>query len=695
MRIDGEAIAKMRLRRRLEDQGGFTLAEVLVAGLILVVALIPIVRMFDTSFAGIMASSKVHKSVTLGQKVMEEIKSMPFYIPYTGDDTDIDDHFWGARNPANNNPGEGADPDWGDIPEVTLSKYGHGQIATYPDFRVGVKLCYLNDDTTVADMGNSWGPKTTARDRPVNGINKSLNLLLVQVNVYKFVDGVERREHQTEAIITSTEALYNLGVSRITVISPASIIGTADNAAAHWPNTSITVSIEGWGFEPDDLNFKAYLVRPDYNDIEIVINRPLSSDSEIIGSVNLTYNGSQWFNRAPIGFWSVKVKQNVISAYLHNGFICEYPRPLIQDYGNDPNSPYRPASMSKTGYKGWGTLQLRLVGGYFVHAVKNPTVRLIEDVEEEPYIITGEVLSISGGSSGYSSSGCEIIASFDIAEAPLGDYRIEVINTDFEVTGHVSSGLSDSAYRLEETPEWLATIDGFTPNPGYGFYENYYDIPSTITGTDLSGVNMVKILSDGGDEYDISDECVLGGDVQIPVNLNLIDCDNTKSWEIRVYHYSGAYIARGFDVTPGRAMMLELGDPKRPVRIEMYEKNIWGNWVYRSVSEETGADVASFAYARRSTTILWWSAEDRAAIFEVKGMGFPMNGTTRLEIYRGGNVWAGDYNVQTDRTNKLVWIRSNMHIMPNTTWDNGGIKVWNGVGQEHNVQPRWRLRDTW
>ncbi len=46
----------MYLRRKLNQEGGFTIAEIIVAGFILVFALIPIVRMFDVSFSGIRRS---------------------------------------------------------------------------------------------------------------------------------------------------------------------------------------------------------------------------------------------------------------------------------------------------------------------------------------------------------------------------------------------------------------------------------------------------------------------------------------------------------------------------------------------------------------------------------------------------------------------------------------------------------------
>jgi hypothetical protein len=685
MRIDGEAIAKMRLRRRLEDQGGFTLAEVLVAGLILVVALIPIVRMFDTSFAGIMASSKVHKSVTLGQKVMEEIKSMPFYVPY--DDaqgkTDIDDHFWGERNPVNSNPENASGPDWDGIPEVVLTRHAYGQIDGYDDFRTGVKLCYQNDATSVSEMKENWGPMKVGNDRPKDSDNRGINLLVVQVNVYTMKEGVETREHQVEAIVTATEAVYNLGVSRINVDGPEDVLGTRSDAAAHWPDKVVNVTIEGWGFNPSAPNFEVSLVRPDYKDIRITVNPVTSTDTVIKGTVRL-YNstaGSPWRGRAPIGYWSVKVRQDITSTYLYNGFICEYPGPVISNYGNDPSGPYNPPDMSKVGYKGWGSLHLKVQGGCFVNVVENPTIRLIEDVEEDPYVATGTITSITAPDFGYSSSGCEIKATFDIAEAPVGDYMIEVINTQPEVVGHVSS--KSGIYRIEETPEWVATIDDFQPDLGNAFYENYFDIPSTITGTDLAEVRKVFIRNTDGVEYEITGDCMLGGDTQIPVNLNLVGCDNLKDWELRAYHVSGAYINRSFDITLGPAKILPPDNNTPSIRIYA-EKALSAQW-----NNET---VAARAWAWSGSWFFVWI--DGYATFQVRGEGFPMSGQTNLRVWGTDLNVNGNFGSTYDRANKTVMIQSSRWMMPRNRTGNYNIEV-NRVGDPDNKDThlgRWELR---
>ena len=72
----------MYLRRKLNQEGGFTLAEIFVAGLIMTLALIPIIRMFDTSFSGIRSTESLMNGADCSRAAIEEIRSMPYYEPY-------------------------------------------------------------------------------------------------------------------------------------------------------------------------------------------------------------------------------------------------------------------------------------------------------------------------------------------------------------------------------------------------------------------------------------------------------------------------------------------------------------------------------------------------------------------------------------------------------------------------------------
>lgn len=788
----------MWLRRRLDEQKGFSLAELLVAGLILVVALIPIIRMFDTSFKGMRSFEKMQKSTACAQTALERIRSIPFYEPHKDTDLDenfdIDDHFWGNRSPLYSNPeAPGGGPNWDAVPEVTF--YDYGAFQGYESYKVTVQLSYLEEDTGVAEMKTTWGPKVVGNDRPVNTENRALHLLLVRVNVY-WQTATGEDSYYLESIITDTEAIYNLGVFRITVTGPASIMDPAKpNAAAHWsdPETNVYVRIEGWGFDAvndDDGMVEAWIVRDRYEDIEI----HLTSWSETVLEGWMTlYTGhnepnNDWAPRAAVGYWSVKIHQkDVLSAYLYNGFIVQYPKPVIDDFGNDPD-------YSKTGNNTWDAAVLKVRGGPFCFLKEPPAVRLVllDEEGEVQYQLFGTGVSVTApvGTYGYATSPqCEITVTFDFTSAPAGEYHLQVVNTqDPSMIGHVASDLSADVYVIQLVPPevddvfvyesgshtafsnmgnpwrlvfegryfnvvgsppvevWLcsdvvggepagsmvqgtvvqatstaivadfdlstlpdgyykgyvenlnngiagwtatsplevrafnATIGGFVPNAGYQFYENYYDIPCKITGTGFSMASGVSI-TDGNVEYDLAGEYTINNDNEIAVNLNLIGCDNTHTWRVRVY-FGSECLEREFDVMLGPAKILPKHDTKHAISIYA-ERGSRSEWHHETTTTR--------AYAWTGYWFLRWI--DGYATFRVRGMGFPINGQTNLRVWGSGLDVNGNYTCTYDRANKIVEIRSSRWKMPRNSSGDYNIEVYRvGDTAKDTYTGRWELR---
>ena len=72
-------------RKRLREESGYTLMEVVVAIIILSVAILPMFGMFDMGLNVVTQSSNYDKARTLANMKMEEAKSMPF--------VDVKDNF--------------------------------------------------------------------------------------------------------------------------------------------------------------------------------------------------------------------------------------------------------------------------------------------------------------------------------------------------------------------------------------------------------------------------------------------------------------------------------------------------------------------------------------------------------------------------------------------------------------------------
>ncbi|MBC7229096.1 MAG: hypothetical protein H5T74_01730 [Actinobacteria bacterium] len=801
----------MRLTKSLNHEAGFSLAEILVAGVILALALVPISRMFDVSFTGLRQLERVQGGVGCAKATMELVRSIPFYEPHTDEnqnqDFDIDDCYWGrpADNPTFNPAKAEGGPDWDSIPEVEFrAKFPQGignALRSYENYYITIQLCYLEDSTGVAEMKSDWAPKAMGRDRPRNKDNIPLHLLLVRVNVY-WQQQSDQPEYYLEGVVSDTEALYNVGISEISVTGPASIMNPARyNAAAHWsnPNVDVQVTIKGYGF--DDVNdadgvVQASLVRDKHYDIPIDLT--YRSGTELRGTLRL-YTGhnesssiNPWNPKAAIGYWTVRInQQQVVAVYLYNGFVVEYPKPVIADFGNSPD-------YGKTITNNVGAATLLIKGGPFCTVAQNPAVKLVQVVDEgeTPYEIVGNVTSVSvpAGTSGYSPSpNCVITATFDMTKAPAGEYRMMVVNscndpTQWKMIGNRESDPSDQIYTvIEVTPEvddvytysthlheapynvgnpwrlvfegryfnisgspsvemylcsdvvdgnpagnyikgtvyavsptvavadfdlsslpvgfykgylknlndnkagWTAgspfqvtefnaNIGGFVPNAGYAFYENYYDIPSKITGNGFLSATRVTITN-GTVEHDLTGEYTVTNNNEIAVNLNLIGCRSTDAWKVRVYFGPSYYLERAFTVSLGPAKILPPSNTKYAIRIYRM-----GWWFTDSWSNET---TSTKAQAIRS----YWFGTAKAR-FEVLGMGFPVSGQTRLTVWKDSWSASGDYSCYMDRANKIVRLTSSDWNMPNISSGDAGISVQRlGDSYVDSYPTRWRLID--
>jgi hypothetical protein len=254
--------------------------------------------------------------------------------------------------------------------------------------------------------------------------------------------------------------------------------------------------------------------------------------------------------------------------------------------------------------------------------------------------VAGTVVQVTGNNN--------IQADVDLSGLPAGFYYGWVKNLNNNLTGSTASAVF-------EVRILSASLTGFAPNTGYNFFENYYDIPSTIAGTGLATANQVKI-TDGTTTYDITSESTLGGDVSIPVNLNLIAVDHVGSWKVQVYFPGGSFVERSFAVSLGKAIILPADNTKYAIRIHA-RRVLADQW-----NNET---VAQRAWAWKNALL-----NNAFATFEVKGKGFPMNGSnTRLRIWKGSWQKTGNYAVSMDRAAKIVKITSAEWQMTNTTGD--------------------------
>src|SRR5829696_5432233 len=77
-------------RKRLRDESGYSLVEVMVSIMILTIAILPMAGMFDMGLNSATSSSNYDKSRALANLKMEEAKSLPF--------ADVESNFPEAGN---------------------------------------------------------------------------------------------------------------------------------------------------------------------------------------------------------------------------------------------------------------------------------------------------------------------------------------------------------------------------------------------------------------------------------------------------------------------------------------------------------------------------------------------------------------------------------------------------------------------
>lgn len=72
------ATSSMRLTERIKDQSGYSLVEVMASIVILAIAIIPMVGMFDAGLKAANTSGNYDKARALANSTLEEAKSLPY-----------------------------------------------------------------------------------------------------------------------------------------------------------------------------------------------------------------------------------------------------------------------------------------------------------------------------------------------------------------------------------------------------------------------------------------------------------------------------------------------------------------------------------------------------------------------------------------------------------------------------------------
>ena len=170
-------------RRDLREEAGYSLVEVLFAIMLLTIALLPMVGMFDMGIKSATSSGSYDKARTLANLKMEEAKSLPF--------STLEDNFPEVAPDTTTYDGSGhyQSPDWID----TETEAGPAS-AEFAKFDYMIEKQYMEQpDPTVDDPSGPFVTSSTAT-----------NLIRVTVTVRWLADdGDTYNEYKTFGLVAA------------------------------------------------------------------------------------------------------------------------------------------------------------------------------------------------------------------------------------------------------------------------------------------------------------------------------------------------------------------------------------------------------------------------------------------------------------------------------------------------------------
>jgi len=422
-----------KMLKASRSQSGFTIVEVSLAMLLLLMASIGVIGVFNSSTQLSLIARQAKEAQQFARTVSEKIRALPFYVPYDQvNDADVDDYFWGT---AEQHGGDITNNNWDTAP---VNPFVDCTLVTDSRFTCKVKMAYLLDeDLSTIGMKSDWvpsaGPNEERLDEPRDINDKAFNIIKYEVKVTwksRKIGGSTTRSYSYVTLMTSTESEANIGVvSMINISEDPLKWGTDGENSPTAPHdaSNVKVRIEGYGFNDDSIPL---LVRSGYPDVAFqsfdvvsstIIEGYLSLDS---GSI-----GQPWSPRRAPGMWTVQVSSGVVVAYGYKIFKVEFPRPEITSL-----TPVKgPTSSSAFSITAGGNKVLNL-GVTAVHPdYCGATIRLVKD--DIPATIIDPIAGNNTyktpvpADKGYTSYNT-VTAVFDLRGREPGNYYVEIANCE-------------------------------------------------------------------------------------------------------------------------------------------------------------------------------------------------------------------------------------------------------------------------
>ena len=184
------------LHKLARSEKGFTLAEVIIAMVVFVASIVGISMMLMSGSGAVTRGAMENAATKLAQKKIEDIKTLPFYTPYTGANQDVDDFYF---NTAYTNDQQDSQGNYLQLTAVQTSNPAayedYGSISGYGKYKRTTAIQYQTvtpSALTATTMNTNWVPKAATGntvvpplfDKPKDSGNNTVRMLLAVVTVY-------------------------------------------------------------------------------------------------------------------------------------------------------------------------------------------------------------------------------------------------------------------------------------------------------------------------------------------------------------------------------------------------------------------------------------------------------------------------------------------------------------------------------
>ncbi|MDY6796797.1 MAG: hypothetical protein SWK76_16165 [Actinomycetota bacterium] len=446
-----------RIRISSHGEGGFSLAEVMMAGLILVIAVLPMTGMFDGAFQASQAAYDLNLSQECMRLYAEQVLNIPFYQAHDESDLgvalDVDDHYWGSRSPIYDNT-------WSDAPHVLAKDYGTDP---YPDLKVEIRMAYLDDSlvegrsleeaANLTQLDTVWTPRDAyGSDKPITPGGKPLNLIIYEILVTSQKGGTVS---DVKMYAAPTGILSNVYIDKIINVSADSTKqGTRYNdldeciSAPHNKN-DITVRVYGQGFTETDVQgglVDVKLVVLDDVDVDLdfdpataydVVGGYIEGNIDLHDALSSADPWALWQCRRP-EYWDGWLVVDHVISVREDVFVVEYPSPVYHAGASDFND----SDGDKEGLESETDEVITFAAvDYCIQfdPIQYGSVGvIIQLVHSQADVDTGDPLDVINGkidsliidpdsSYGYQTD-LEVSAHFDFTGHIGGKYKVRVIN---------------------------------------------------------------------------------------------------------------------------------------------------------------------------------------------------------------------------------------------------------------------------